>query len=137
MVLLHFIGIVRVFENVNNVWVQKGGDINGDGEIIKFGQSVSLSADGKIIAIGQTGNPGVNPATDIGRVKIYQFVENEWVQLGNTIFGTDESDEFGFKVSLSSSGNVLAIGSYIKGEVKVFELINDSVDSDWEYARWQ
>jgi hypothetical protein len=121
-----FIGIVRVFENANNVWIQKGGDINGDGEIIKFGQSVSLSADGKIIAIGQTGNPGVNPATDIGRVKIYQFVENEWVQLGNTIFGTDESDEFGFKVSLSSSGNVLAIGSYIKGEVKVFELINDN-----------
>jgi len=121
-----FIGNVRVFENVNNVWVQKGGDINGDGEIIKFGQSVSLSADGNIIAIGQTGNPAVNPATDIGRVKVYQFVENDWVQLGSTIFGTDESDEFGWKLSLSASGDVLAIGSYIKGEVKVFEWINEA-----------
>ncbi len=121
-----FIGNVRVFENVNNVWVQKGGDINGDGEIIKFGQSVSLSADGNIIAIGQTGNPAQNPATDIGRVKVYHFVENEWVQLGSTIFGSDESDEFGWKLSLSASGNVLAIGSYIKGEVKVFEWINEA-----------
>jgi hypothetical protein len=120
-----FIGIVRVFERINNTWVQRGGDINGDGEIIKFGQSVSLSGDGNIIAIGQTGDPSNFPVTDIGRVKIYQYVDDEWLQLGSTIFGTEGSDEFGYEVSLSASGTTLAIGTYSKGEVKVFERMND------------
>jgi hypothetical protein len=118
-----FTGIVEVHELQGNTWVQKGGDINGDGTIIKFGQSVSLSSDGNTIAIGQTGNPAQNPATDIGRVKVYQFIGNQWVQVGNTIFGTATSDEFGYKVSLSASGNILAIGTNTKNEVKVFELI--------------
>jgi hypothetical protein len=116
-----FIGNVRVFEQQNDNWIQKGGDINGDGLIIKFGQSVSLSADGNIIAIGQTGDPSDG---DTGRVKIYEYGNNEWTQLGNTIMGTAENDEFGHEVSLSSSGTILAVGTYGKNEVKVFELNN-------------
>lgn len=119
-----FAGKVQVFENQNNSWVQKGGDIDGDGAIIKFGSSINLSADGNMIAIGQTGDPtNVNPA-DTGRVKVYQYVGSQWVQLGNTIFGIDEKDEFGYRVSLSATGNILAIGTYAKGFVKVFELNN-------------
>ena len=71
-----FTGKVRVFEQQNGTWVQKGGDINGDGSIIKFGENISLSADGNILAIGQTGNPGSQAQTDIGRVKVYQFINN-------------------------------------------------------------
>lgn len=119
-----FIGKVQVFELQNNSWVQKGGDIDGDGTIIKFGQSVSLSDDGNIIAIGQSGDPSNTNPLDTGRVKVYQFVGNQWVQLGNTIFGTAGRDEFGYRLSLSSAGNILAVGSYIKSEVKVFELID-------------
>ncbi|MEY3241109.1 MAG: hypothetical protein RIR11_2547 [Bacteroidota bacterium] len=119
-----FTGKVRVLELQNNTWVQKGGDIDGDGTIIKFGQSVSLSADGNIIAIGQTGDPTENNPQDTGRVKVYQYVNSQWVQLGNTILGTVGRDEFGNKVSLSSAGNILAIGTYAKGEVKIFELNN-------------
>lgn len=119
-----FAGKVKVFENQNNNWVQKGEDIDGDGAIIKFGTSVSLSANGNIIAIGQTGDPSnINPA-DTGRVKVYQYTGNQWVQLGNTIFGVEGQDEFGHRVSLSATGNILAIGSYAQGYVKVFELIN-------------
>lgn len=119
-----FAGKVKVFKNENNNWVQKGGDINGDGSIIKFGTNLSLSGDGNIIAIGQTGDPSRSNPKDTGRVKVYRFLGNQWIQLGNTIFGTTGQDEFGFRVSLSATGNILAIGSYAKGEVKVFELIN-------------
>jgi len=115
-----FVGKVEIYELQNNNWVQRGTDIEGDALIIKFGQSVSLSADGNIIAIGQTGDP---TNSDIGRVKIYEYIDNQWVQRGSTIFGTNENDEFGNRVSLSSSGNILAIGTYILGEVKVFELM--------------
>ena len=119
-----FAGKVKVYELQNNSWVQKGGDINGDGSIIKFGQSVSLSDNGNIIAIGQSGDPSNSNPADTGRVKVYQYVGNQWVQLGNTILGTMDRDEFGFSLSLSAAGNVLAIGTYGKSEVKVFELIN-------------
>jgi hypothetical protein len=102
----NFIGNVRVFNLVNNNWVQKGGDINGDGAIIRFGQSVSLSADGNRIAIGQTGDPTDG---DTGRVKLYEFVNNQWTQLGNTIFGIADNDEFGYQVSLSAAGTMLVV----------------------------
>lgn len=117
-----FTGKVRVFEQQNGTWVQKGGDINGDGSIIKFGENISLSADGNILAIGQTGNPGSQAQTDIGRVKVYQFINNQWVQLGSTIPGSFVNDEFGTSVSLSDSGTILAIGSFSSNQVKVYQL---------------
>jgi Secretion system C-terminal sorting domain/FG-GAP repeat len=118
-----FAGKVKVFENQNNNWIQKGGDIDGDGSIIKFGSYVSLSDNGNIIAIGQTGDPSNSNPQDTGRVKVYQFVGNQWVQLGNTIKGSIGRDEFGHRVSLSAAGNILAIGTFGRNEVKVFELI--------------
>ena len=121
-----FAGRVKVFENQNNNWVQKGGDINGDGSIIKFGTSVSISDDGNIIAIGQTGNPGSQAQTDIGRVKVYQFINNQWMQLGSTIPGSAVNDEFGTSVSLSDSGTILAIGSFSSNQVKVYQLISEN-----------
>ena len=119
-----FVGKVEVYELQNNNWVQRGVDIEGDASVIKFGQRVSLSADGNTIAISQTGDPSNG---DIGRVKIYEYSNNQWVQLGSTIFGTAEFDEFGNALSLSSSGNTIAIGTYFLGEVKVFEFM----DGDW------
>lgn len=119
-----FTGNVEVYELQGNSWVQKGGDIDGDGSIIKFGQSVSLSDSGNIIAIGQTGDPSNISIPQIGRVKVYQFINNQWVQLGNTIFGLVDRDEFGFKVSLSASGNILAISTNASNVVLVYQLIS-------------
>jgi Secretion system C-terminal sorting domain/FG-GAP repeat len=121
---MFFAGKVKVYINQNNTWVQKGGDINGDGSVVKFGNAVSLSADGNTIAIGQSGDPVKTNPEDTGRVKIYQFTGNQWVQLGNTIFEPGSRGEFGYQLSLSSSGTVLAIGSYSRSEVQVFELSN-------------
>jgi hypothetical protein len=121
-----FAGKVSVFENQNNNWVQKGGDIDGDGTIVKFGESVSLSDDGNIIAIGQSGDPINNNPQDTGRVKIYQYINNQWVQLGNTIRGDVGRDEFGLVTSLSANGNIVAIGTFGQGTVKVLELINST-----------
>jgi len=118
-----FAGNVRVFEFLGGNWVQKGGDLEGDGTIIKFGTSVSLSADGNTLAIGHTGDP---TRGDTGRVKVYRHIGGLWTQTGQTIFSTAENDEFGYRVSLSSAGDVLAIGTYGKGEVKVFEWMDPS-----------
>ena len=116
-----FIGNVRIFERQNNTWVQRGGDINGDGNAVKFGHSVSLSADGNIVAIGQIGDPLQGQD---GRVLVYQFDGTQWNQMGSTIFGTLSGGLFGWQLSISSTGNILAVGSYSSNEVMVFEFIN-------------
>lgn len=117
-----FTGNVEVYTLQGNTWVQKGGDINGDGSIIKFGSSVSLSVDGNTIAIGQTGDPSNITIPQFGRVKVYQFINNQWVQIGGTIFGQADRDEFGIRVSLSASGNILAISSSTSNVVVVYQL---------------
>lgn len=117
-----FTGNVEVYTLQGNTWVQKGTDINGDGSIIKFGSSVSLSEDGNTIAIGQTGDPSNINIPQIGRVKVYQFVNNQWTQIGSTIFGQVDRDEFGTRVSLSASGNILAISSSTSNVVVVYQL---------------
>lgn len=120
-----FIGNVEIYQLQGNTWVQKGTDINGDGSVIKFGQSVSLSDDGNSIAIGQTGDPANINVSQLGRVKVYQFVNNQWTQIGNTLFGQAERDEFGWKVSLSASGTILATSSATSNVVVVYQLIGN------------
>uniref|UniRef100_UPI00404B3ADD T9SS type A sorting domain-containing protein n=1 Tax=Flavobacterium sp. TaxID=239 RepID=UPI00404B3ADD len=115
-------GNVEVYQLEGNSWVQKGGDINGDGSIIKFGANVSLSSDGNTIAIGQTGDPANLSTPQIGRVKVYQFINNQWTQIGNTIFGQVDRDEFGLRVSLSASGTILAISAPTSNVVVVYQL---------------
>lgn len=117
-----FTGNVEVYQLQGSSWVQKGSDINGDGSIIKFGTSVSLSNDGNIVAIGHTGDPGNMNSPQFGRVKVYQFINNQWTQIGNTIFGLVNRDEFGNKVSLSALGNMLAISTFSSNVVLVYQL---------------
>jgi len=100
-------GIVGVFRkhSNNNDWVQMGLDIYGDSSWADFGQSLSLSDNGKLLAIG---SPGRN------LVKIFKFANGAWVQTGSTINGGTQDDfvhEFGISVSLSGGGKTVAVGS--------------------------
>ena len=45
-------GQVRIFENSNGTWTQIGDDIDGEYRFDFAGNSVSLSADGSVVAIG-------------------------------------------------------------------------------------
>ena len=49
-------GHVRIYENLNNIWTQIGDDIKGAISGDHLGNSVSLSSDGSIIAIGAVQN---------------------------------------------------------------------------------
>lgn len=97
-------GHARVYQNINNNWEQIGQDIDGDQANHEAGFSVSLNSDGSIVAIGAPGW-GVP-----GRVKVYQNQNDNWIQIGSTLFAGG-SDNFGYSVSLNSSGNILAIGA--------------------------
>ena len=63
-------GHVRVYQNVGGHWSKVGGDIDGEAAWDWSGYSVSLSADGSVVAIGAINNDGVN-GSNSGHVRVY------------------------------------------------------------------
>src|SRR5690554_1559347 len=122
-------GYVRVYENISGVWTQIGNDINGETAGDRSGQSVSLSSDGNIVAIGAVTNDG--NGTESGHVRVYEDISGVWTQIGNDINGETAGDRSGQSVSLSSDGNIVAIGAVTNdgngtesGHVRVYENIS-------------
>ena len=116
-------GHVRVYEYSSGSWSQVGGDINGEAVGDYSGYSVSLSSDGTKVAIGSRYNGG--GGSDSGHVRVYQYSSGSWSQVGADIDGEAADDQFGFSVSLSSDGTIVAIGSHY----------NDGGGSDSGHAR--
>ena len=87
--------------------IQLGSDIDGENPQDYSGNSVSLSADGTILAVGATGNDGNGDRA--GHVRVYQNNSGVWSQLGSDIDGEDSLDVSGHSVSLSDDGMILAI----------------------------
>ncbi len=106
-------GHVRVWEydETGLKWTQLGQDIDGEARSDYSGRSVSLSSDGKTVAIGAPGNDGNGNAAGHVRVWIYDQTGLKWTQLGQDIDGEAAYDNSGSSVSLSSDGKIVAIGA--------------------------
>ena len=125
-------GHVRVYTWNGSVWVQRGSDINGEANNDLSGWSLSLSSDGTIVAIGARSNDGRGPNS--GHVRVYTWNGSVWVQRGSDIDGEAANDGSGRSVSLSSDGNIVAIGARYNdgggnssGHVRVYE---------WDGSAW-
>ncbi len=111
-------------------WNKLGNDINITEPSAYFGVSVSLSADGSILAVGAPSAGEFN----IGRVYTYQFQSeiNTWKMMGTFLEGTLLNDYFGWDVSLNSKGTVLVCGAPRRpsgGLVKVFQ--RSTTSQEW------
>ena len=118
-------GHVRIYNYNGTTWAQLGADIDGEAASNLSGKSVSLSADGNIVAIGANFNEG--NGNNAGHVRIYAYNGTSWVQLGADIDGEETGDQFGYSVSLSADGNTVAIGApyndgnvYNAGHVRIY-----------------
>ncbi len=119
-------GHVRVFENQSGTWVQIGQNIEGEAEGDRSGISVSLSADGSIVAIGAQLNDGNGIIS--GHVRIYENLNGTWIQIGQDIDGEAAEDASGESISLSADGSIVAIGAQLNdgsgfnsGHVRIYE----------------
>ena len=124
-------GHVRVYKYGNDTWTQLGDDIDGEAQDDRSGESVSLSDDGSIVAIGSINND--DNGNDSGHVRVYQYNGSSWTQLGPDIDGEAQGDYFGKSVSLSSDGSIVAIGAFFNddngtnsGHVRVYKYGNDT-----------
>ena len=112
-------GQVRLFElSNNNVWRQKGLNINGPRAASESGYSISLAGNGNSIAIGAWKDN--SNGTNAGAVRVYDFSANvnDWRQKGQTIAGVSGSFE-GYATALSLDGQTLASASIIPGLLSI------------------
>jgi hypothetical protein len=65
-------GYARVLKFIGNSWVQQGADILGEANGDQLGRSISLNANGSIIAAGTPYNDG--NGTSAGHVRIYENI---------------------------------------------------------------
>ena len=119
-------GHVRVYQLANDNWSQLGSDIDGESQGDNSGYSVSLSDEGTIVAVGAI----QHEFSDTGVVKVYNFINNSWSQLGLDIIGEAAGDRFGHSVSLSSDGTIVAVGAIGNnnetGHTRVFQLTTET-----------
>ena len=102
-------GQVRLFELSNNIWRQKGTNINGPRVASESGYSIGLAGNGNRIAIGAWKDN--SNGTNAGAVRVYDFSAsiNDWRQQGQTLLGVSGSYE-GYVTALSLDGLTLATG---------------------------
>ena len=131
-------GHARVFELTDassGSWTKMGNDLDGSSENDRFGSAVALSGDGARIAVGAE-----VADTDIfefaGYVSVYEWNANavEWQQMGTNLFGAGTLDYFGFAVSISDDGSVVAASAPYNdgsasdaGHVRVYRWNADAV----------
>ena len=122
-------GHVRVYKWNGTNWNKLGEDIDGEAAGDLSGRSVSLSADGSIVAIGAVNNDPNQNLINAGHVRVYKWNGTGWDIMGADIDGEAASDLSGHSISLSADGTTLAVGAYDNdeiglsaGHVRVFKL---------------
>ena len=141
-------GQVRIYDWVDNQWVQLGSPINGAIDGDNAGEAISMSADGSRIAIGSPDNDETD--TKAGQVRVFEWSELDgWIQIGSALNGEGTRDESGSKIVLSKDGNRLAIGAPFNdgngnwsGHVRVYEWqtndwvqLGNDIDGEDEFDR--
>jgi hypothetical protein len=115
-------------------WTKRGDDIDGEQSADQSGYSISISADGTVVAVGAPFNAGAT-GNERGHVRVYALVGGVWTKRGADIDGSANGDLFGTSVSLSANGNTVAAGAIYydlsgilnRGQVLVY---------DWNGTVW-
>ena len=119
------VGHVRVYDWNSTNWVQVGADIDGEQVDDRSGNSVALSADGDRLTIGTPYGDGA-----AGRVRVYDWIDANWVQAGADIVGEAAGDLSGWSVAMSADGTRIAMVAPLNdatGHARVY---------DWTGTTW-
>ena len=115
-------GFVRVLCLQGNSWNRIGEDIVGEAAEDSFGDSVSLSTDGRVVAVGARLNDGT--ATSSGHARVAYFNRNSWIQVGEDSDGDASLDFLDYDAAISPDGRTLVVsaigGAGSNGLVLVF-----------------
>jgi len=77
-----------------------------------FGESVDLSSNGAVLAIGSN-----SFNNNRGQVEVRRYTGLNWRKIGNTISGQSDSENLGHTVQLSEDGKILATGGFGSNDI--------------------
>lgn len=113
-------GLVQIWNYEFDDWVLDV-ELKGDHALSRFGESLAMSIDGQVLAVGARGI-----AFEPGQAHVFRREAREW-KLEQLFEGTEKAEGFGEAVALSASGDVLAVGgpqnskqAYDAGRVQVY-----------------
>ena len=113
-------------DGATSSYTQLGQSLFGAKVKDNFGNQVSLSSNGMIVAIGADDGLAAM-SDDYVEVFAWDDVASNFKQLGQTLYGESHDDSFGTSLSLSGDGEALAVAAphndgngEDSGEVKVF-----------------
>lgn len=117
-------GSVEIFKDSSGTW-NRTGVLNGEAVGDEFGSSISLNADGTRIVVGGKLNSDNGP--EAGHVRVYDYTQGTWNQVGVDIDGPDTNAHFGYCVDISSSGHRIAVAAPYGGNL-------DSLSNSQNYS---
>jgi hypothetical protein len=104
-------GEVQVYEFTGGSWSQIGQTVPGVSGTKDAGNigNVRLNADGDRFVFG-------NPFSDVnnpyeGAVRVFEFQNGSWVQLGQVILGDNEYDKLGASVDITAAGDRIVVSA--------------------------
>jgi hypothetical protein len=103
--------IARIYTYNGTAWIPKGKDLIPTAFYGYFAESISISDDGNIIALGSPGWSNNSATYGVGRVDIYKWNGTQWNVHGNLLRGSNNGEEFGITIALSGNGNAILINS--------------------------
>jgi hypothetical protein len=123
-------GSVQVFRLNGSTWTQVGNVISGTittpVTVERFGEAISLTANGSRIAIGAPTAPPAGANSGIrGQVRVFDLVGSTWTQVGSSVGGTDLAgvgDGFGFNLMISDDGTRFAASAVATSRGRVYTL---------------
>ena len=123
----YFGDYVQAYEYIEaeQAWALMGFKIYGE-DSDSFGRVVDMSNDGTRIAIGA---PNDSTGGEFkGMAQVFEFIDGDWQQLGNNVYGEYAYDYSAWSISLSGDGRRLAVGAdfndgggYKTGQTRVYE----------------
>lgn len=104
------IGSVRSYEWIGNTWVRRGMDIDGNNWNDIVGYTMSMSDDGRTVAVGYPNGFVPGTSNRNGFVAVYWWTGFGWVKKGAYIWGTVVNSQSGYSVAISGDASTLVIG---------------------------
>jgi hypothetical protein len=107
-------------------WSSYANTLTGaTGGFENLGASISLSADGSVMAVGSM--------TGLGKVQTYTYNNSTsvWSPKGSTLIGEGAGDQFGIFVKLSDDGNTLLVGSWNQGGGATRLYVYQFIEGSW------
>ncbi|MFK7968880.1 MAG: hypothetical protein AB8F95_00865 [Bacteroidia bacterium] len=124
-------GQILIYQWSGTDWKQLGKGIKGEKEGSDFGGNIDFTSESMKLITSSREGAG---ATEDGRALIFEWKDNDWLQVGKTILSKAIKDGSGTSVSISADGNRVAFGAPLfdlsdarTGHARVY---------DWDETDW-